>query len=187
MAQNSGQGITIYDVAKKANVSISTVSRVFNNSPLVSSKTRKKVQKVIDEMGFVPSSIARSLVSASSKTIGLIVSDITNPFFADTIDGIESVLHSEGFSVFLCDTRYNREREANYINQMLEKRVDGIIIFSADMRHELLTGIKTNFIVSISQPSKWTALTPRTRKEPMRHRLPYKIRSQEDRFPVLRL
>ena len=60
MAQNSGQGITIYDVAKKANVSISTVSRVFNNSPLVSSKTRKKVQKVIDEMGFVPSSIARA-------------------------------------------------------------------------------------------------------------------------------
>jgi LacI family transcriptional regulator len=156
MAQNSGQGITIYDVAKKANVSISTVSRVFNNSPLVSSKTRKKVQKVIDEMGFVPSSIARSLVSASSKTIGLIVSDITNPFFADTIDGIESVLHSEGFSVFLCDTRYNREREANYINQMLEKRVDGIIIFSADISGiELLTGIKNELpIVSIQSAFK---------------------------------
>ena len=135
MAQNSGQGLTIYDVAKKANVSISTVSRVFNNSPLVSSKTRKKVQKVIDEMGFVPSSIARSLVSASSKTIGLIVSDITNPFFADTIDGIESFAH-EGFSLSV-HTRYNREREANYKSDAGE-RVDGIIIFSADIRHDCL-------------------------------------------------
>jgi len=128
---NTGQGITIYDIAKKANVSISTVSRVFNGSPSVSKKTRKKVQKIIEEMNYVPSAIARSLVSQSSKTIGLIVSDVTNPFFTDAIDGIESILSSEGFTSFLCDTRYSPERENKYISQMLEKRVDGIIIFSA--------------------------------------------------------
>lgn len=131
ITNDSGESITIYDIAKKADVSISTVSRVFNNSPSVSKKTRKKVQKIIDEMNYVPNAIARSLVSQSSKTVGLIVSDVTNPFFTDTIDGIENVLSKEGFTVFLCDTRYSPHRESNYISQMIEKRVDGIIIFSA--------------------------------------------------------
>ena len=128
---STNQGATIYDIAKKANVSISTVSRVFNGSPLVCKKTKKKVQKIIEEMNYIPSAIARSLVCQSSKTIGLIVSDVTNPFFTDAIDGIESILSSQGFTAFLCDTRYSLERENRYITQMLEKRVDGIIIFSA--------------------------------------------------------
>ena len=128
---NSGQKVTIYDVAKKANVSITTVSRVFNNNPSVSRKTRRKVQKAIEELNYVPNAIARSLVYQSSKTIGLIVSDVTNPFFADAIDGIEKVLSNEGYTVLLCDTRYSQERESRYISQMIEKRVDGIIIFSA--------------------------------------------------------
>lgn len=131
IGNNSDQKVTIYDIAKKANVSITTVSRVFNNNPSVSRKTRRKVQKVIEEMNYVPNAIARSLVYQSSKTIGLIVSDVTNPFFADAIDGIESVLSNEGYTVLLCDTRYSQERESRYISQMFEKRVDGIIIFSA--------------------------------------------------------
>lgn len=133
---NINKRVTIYDIAEKANVSISTVSRVFNNNPSVSKKTRRKVQKVIDEMNYVPSAIARSLVSKSSKTIGLIVSDVTNPFFTDTIDGVESVLSAQGYTVLLCDTRYSFERENKYISQMFERRVDGIIIFSAYAKDE---------------------------------------------------
>lgn len=131
MDEHLGQGITIYDIAKKANVSISTVSRVFNGSASVSKKTAKKVQKIIDEMNYVPNAIARSLVRQTSKTIGLIMSDVTNPFFTDVIDGIENILSDHGFTSFMCDTRYSHEKENRYISQMLEKRVDGIIIFSA--------------------------------------------------------
>ena len=88
--------VTITDIANKANVSITTVSRVLNGSPAVSKKTRKKVEKIIEEMGYIPNALARGLVNNSSNTIGLIVSDITNSFFADVIQGIENVLSSYG-------------------------------------------------------------------------------------------
>lgn len=123
-------GPTIYDIAEKANVSISTVSRVFNKRAAVSKKTRKRVEGAIEELNYIPNAIARSLANQTSNTIGLIVSDIANPFFAGVIDGIESVLSEESYSTFLCDTRYSLEREKKYLSQMLEKRVDGIIIFS---------------------------------------------------------
>jgi len=128
--------VTITDIANKANVSITTVSRVLNGSPAVSKKTRKKVEKIIEEMGYIPNALARGLVNNSSNTIGLIVSDITNSFFADVIQGIENVLSSYGISVFLCNTGYSREKEDMYILQMLEKRADGLIIFSTYANHE---------------------------------------------------
>ncbi|AUS96003.1 hypothetical protein CDQ84_02830 [Clostridium thermosuccinogenes] len=128
--------VTITDIANKANVSITTVSRVLNGNPAVSKKTRKKVEKIIEEMGYIPNALARGLVNNSSNTIGLIVSDITNSFFADVIQGIESVLSSYGISVFLCNTGYSREKEDSYILQMLSKRVDGLIIFSTYANHE---------------------------------------------------
>ena len=128
---NLANSVTIYDIAKKANVSISTVSRVFNGNAVVNKNTKKRVQKIIQEMDYIPNAIARSLVSQSSKTIGLIVSDVTNPFFTDVIDGIDNILSEQGFTILMCDTRYSPERENRYISQMLEKRVDGIIIFSA--------------------------------------------------------
>lgn len=126
----SNSRATIYDIAKHANVSITTVSRVFNMHKSVSKKTRKKVEKAIDELNYIPNAIAKSLVHKSSKTIGLIISDLTNPFFTDVIDGIESILNPNGYTTFLCDTRYSRGREERYITQMLEKRVDGMIIFN---------------------------------------------------------
>jgi len=111
------------------------------------------VQKVIEEMNYIPNALARSLVCQSSRTIGLIVSDVTNSFFTDTIDGIESIFYSEGFTVFLCDTRYSIERENNYISQMLEKRVDGIIIFSAYQDNTSLITRAKNIIPLVSVQS----------------------------------
>jgi len=153
ITRNLGQGITIYDVAKKANVSISTVSRVFNDSPSVSKRTRKKVQKVIEEMNYVPNALARGLVHHSSKIIGLIVSDITNSFFTDVIDGIESVLSEHGFTALLCDTRYSAEKEIRYISQMLEKRVDGIIVFNTEAGDKALINKVKKIIPIVSVQS----------------------------------
>lgn len=121
------QKATIYDIAKKANVSISTVSRVFNGSPSVSGKTRKKVEKAMEELNYIPNAIARSLVHRASNTIGVIASDLTNPYFINVIDGIESFFNSQGFTIFLSNTSYIVEKENLYISQMMEKRVDGII------------------------------------------------------------
>jgi len=121
---------TIYDIAEKANVSISTVSRVFNNSELVTSKTRNKVENAIRELNYIPNAIARSLVNQKSKTIALIVSDISNPFFTRVIEGVEDVVSKAGYFILYCDTRYDLKREENYIQQLLEQRVDGIITFS---------------------------------------------------------
>lgn len=156
ISDNLANGVTIYDIAKKANVSISTVSRVFNGNELVSKKTRKKVQKVIEEMNYIPNAIARSLVCQTSKTIGLIVSDISNPFFTDVIDGIDSILSSEGFTAFMCDTRYSPEKENKYICQMLEKRVDGIIIFSAYASDTNLITKTKNIIPLVSVQSTFS-------------------------------
>lgn len=134
---------TIYDIASKADVSISTVSRVFNNNPSVSGKTRTKVERAIQELNYIPNAIARSLVSKHSKTIGLIVSDISNPFFTGVIDGIEHIVSKEGYYTFHCDTRYDLAREKKYINRMLEKRVDGIITFSTyDSTYDLIKNAK---------------------------------------------
>lgn len=123
---------TIYDIAEKADVSITTVSRVFNNSALVSDKTRKKVESAISEMNYIPNAIARSLANKRSNTIGLIVSDLSNYFFTDVIDGIEHVISKEGYFAFNCETRYDSAREIKYISRLLEKRVDGIISFNTN-------------------------------------------------------
>ena len=104
-------------------------------------------------MDYIPNAIARSLVCQSSKTVGVIVSDISNPFFVDTINGIENILYGEGFIPFLCNTSYNPERESMYISQMMEKRVDGIIIFSAFANDTMLYTKVKNIMPFVSVQS----------------------------------
>jgi len=123
--------ITIYDVAKAAGVSLSTVSRVLNDSDLVGKNTKFKVQKIMDEMNYIPNQIARGLMNNTSKAIGLIIPDIANPFFAELIQGVEDVANKNGFSMFLCNSNYNSEKEKAYMIDMAERRVDGVIIISA--------------------------------------------------------
>lgn len=147
------QRVTIYDVAKVAKVSVSTVSRVFNDSSLVNEKTRKKVKKVMDDMNYIPNALARSLVSKSCRTVGLIVSDVTNPFFTDIIGGIESILNDEGFVVLVCDTRYSIERENHYISHMMERSVDGIIVFSVCEENALIMNKASKILPVVSVQS----------------------------------
>ncbi len=144
---------TIYDIAEKASVSISTVSRVFNGNVSVSKKTKKKVEKAMEELNYIPNALARSLVNKSSNTIGVVVSDITNPFFTEVIEGIENYLNSQGFTVFLSNSRYIVDKENQYISQLIEKRVDGLIVFNTCTEEESIIGKIKNIIPVVTVQS----------------------------------
>ncbi|RKX80172.1 MAG: LacI family transcriptional regulator [Spirochaetes bacterium] len=119
---------TIKDVARLANVSYSTVSRALANRPGVNEATRCKIIRAAEELNYRPNAIARGLVRGQTLSMGLIIPDITNPFFPEVHRGIEDGARESGYSVFLCNTNWERERETHYINLLIEKRVDGIII-----------------------------------------------------------
>jgi LacI family transcriptional regulator len=120
--------VTIRDVAKLADVSPITVSRVMNNARGVNPTTRERVQKAIKALDYVPNTLAKSLRSKKTHTIALVVSDITNPFWTTIARGVEDSAAQAGLHVVLCNTDENPDREANYINILLQQRVDGIII-----------------------------------------------------------
>lgn len=122
--------VSIRDIAQMAGVSIATVSRVINNNGRFSEATRKRVQKAIDESGYVTNMAAKSLREQRSKTIGMIVPDISNDFFSTLALHTEQQLATEGYSVFVCNTANSTERERDYIRTLVSKRVDGIICIS---------------------------------------------------------
>jgi len=119
---------TIKDIAARAGISYATVSRALNGKYGVSKVTREKVKALALEMGYRPNAIARGLVSSSSMTVGLVIPDIANPFFSRVALGVEERLLKFGYSVFLCNTGWNPERERNHINTLIQKQVDGIIM-----------------------------------------------------------
>ncbi len=119
--------ITIKDIARKAGVSIATVSYVINKSRTVSPDLAERVKAAIDEIGYYPDTNARSLKSKRTCTIGLIVPDNANPFFAEIAKGVEDAGFEAGFNVILCNSNAMMERELAYINLLVSKRVDGVI------------------------------------------------------------
>jgi LacI family transcriptional regulator len=122
--------VTIKDIAREANVSYATVSRAFTNAYGVRPATRQKVLEIARRLNYSPNGIARGLVLKKTKTIGLIIPDITNPFFPEVARGIEEGAKEEGYSVFLCNTNWEQDRESQYVRLLAEKRVDGLIIAS---------------------------------------------------------
>ncbi|MEN8908321.1 MAG: LacI family DNA-binding transcriptional regulator [Clostridiales bacterium] len=122
--------LTIKDIAKLANVSYATVSRALNDSKEISEKTKQKILTICKEVNYSPNAIARGLVKNTTHTIGLIMPDISNPFFPEVALGIEGEAARMDYNVFLCNTNYNIKRELSYINLLLERRVEGIIISS---------------------------------------------------------
>lgn len=118
---------TIKDVAKATGTSITTVSRVINNSGYVSQKTREKVLEAIEELKYTPNALARGLVTDITKSIGLIVPDITSPYFSEIAKCIEKVASQYNYTIFLCNTNWDIEREKMYLNEFYQRRVDGII------------------------------------------------------------
>lgn len=124
--------VTVRDIANKAGVSQSTVSKVLNNYPNLKDSTRKKVMQAIEELGFVPDQIARSMVKNKTGTIGLIVGDIANPFFSETSKAIITTARQNGIDVIISDTDYDNVVMKKALSAMLARRVDGILVASVE-------------------------------------------------------
>lgn len=122
--------LTIIDIANIAGVSKSTVSRVINRDKFVKKETRDKVLKVIDELGYIPDNVARSLITKKTFSIGLIIPDIVNPFYSETSKIIEETLRKLGYSLIICNTNNQSNLQNRYMNILLQRKVDGIIFGS---------------------------------------------------------
>ena len=124
--------VTISDIARVANVSKATVSRVINNKPEgVGKETRENILRIIKEYSFQPSMVARGLVTNKTKSLGLIITDIANSFYPLLVRGVEDYANKCGYSLFLCNSDNNPEKEKDYINAFVEKSVDGVILSSS--------------------------------------------------------
>jgi LacI family transcriptional regulator len=120
--------VTIKDIAYLAGVSKTTVSKVLNNKDQkISEATRQKILNIVREKNYIPNKMAQSLVTKKTKTIGLIIPDIRNPFFTDIVRGAEDKAVKEGYNIILCNTDENIEKETRAFNTLTEKMVDGII------------------------------------------------------------
>jgi LacI family transcriptional regulator, galactose operon repressor len=124
----SASNVTIRDVAQRAGVWSMTVSRVINDSELVSADTRRRVEDAISELGYVPSRLARGLSAKRTGTLAVIVPDVANPFFTLIVRGAEEVARRAGYRAILCDTRADLTVEREVIEEMLAHRVEGILI-----------------------------------------------------------
>ncbi len=137
---------TMKDISKKANVSLSTVSAVINQSAYVSPELTKRVQDAIAELNYRPNAVARSLKKKSTNTIGVIVTDILNPFYPPMIKGIEDVAFDHNFNVILCNTSNEHRRISTYLELMLEKQIDGLLLANIatteDLKEIEKTGLK---------------------------------------------
>ncbi len=122
--------ITIKDIARKADVSVATVSYVINKNRWVSPELTDRVNDAITELGYTPNAVARSLRQSKTKTIGLIVPDNSNPFFAEIAKGVEDAGFDAGYSVILCNSNAMIERELTYLEMLRSKRVDGMIFLA---------------------------------------------------------
>jgi len=128
---------TISDVAKRAGVSPATVSRVLQGAKNVRPDTRAKVERTIKELGYVPSAVAQSLRSKRTRSIALVVSDITNTFWTTVARGVEDVAQSHRYSVLLCNTDENLAKQRQYLDFLIRQQVDGVIIapYDSDAQH----------------------------------------------------
>lgn len=130
--------LDIRTIARLANVSIATVSRAMNRVPTVNPKLAKRVWEVIEELNYFPNTQARALVSGRSRIFGLIISEITNPFFPELIQGFEDVAIEYGYEVLISSTNYDPKRMAHSIRRMIERKVEGVAIMTFGIEEPLL-------------------------------------------------
>jgi LacI family transcriptional regulator len=128
----------IRTIAKLANVSIATVSRTINGVPTVNQRMAARVWETIEKLDFVPNTQARALVSGRSKLFGLLVSEITNPFFPELIQGFEDIAVKHGYEILISSTNHDPRRMSHCIRRMLERKVEGVAIMTFGMEEPLL-------------------------------------------------
>jgi len=127
---------TIYDVAKKAGVSPSTVSRVMNIPEIVAEHTRQKVMNAVKELAYIPNMMAANMPRRRTNYIGLIIPDITNIFFSNLVRGVQDVCEKHGYSVLVVNSDDSQEKEGRYLKLLYSRRVDGVILTVAGYREE---------------------------------------------------
>ncbi|HZG60846.1 MAG TPA: catabolite control protein A [Anoxybacillus sp.] len=134
--------VTIYDVAREANVSMATVSRVVNGNPNVKPSTRKKVLEAIERLGYRPNAVARGLASKKTTTVGVIIPDISSIFFAELARGIEDIATMYKYNIILSNSDQNKDKELHLLNTMLGKQVDGILFMGGYISEEHVAEFK---------------------------------------------
>lgn len=130
---------SIKDVAREANVSIATVSRVLNDIDVVNEDTKKKVLDAIKKLGYRPNIVARSLKTQRTKTIGILVPDISSGFYPEIVRGAEDVSNIYDYNVILCNSDFDSEKEKEYLRVLSEKMVDGVIYMSSSLEEDTLS------------------------------------------------
>lgn len=129
--------LTIRDIAEMAGVSVTTVSQILNNKgSRFSDKTRKKVLSIVNEHHYKPDYFASNVINRHSKTIGMIVPDVTDFFFSKLIEGVESYLNPLGYVIMLCNSRHSQENEIKYLQELSHRSVDGILLATPNILPE---------------------------------------------------
>src|ERR1700684_2246855 len=132
----------IREIAKRAKVSTATVSRTINRVPTVDPALAKRVMKVVEDMGYYPNTAARALVSGKSRIFGLIVSEITNPFFPEIVQAFEDLAVQNHYEILLTSTVHDPKRMELAVRRMIERRVDGVAILTFGMEDALLDHLR---------------------------------------------
>ncbi|MBO0600626.1 LacI family DNA-binding transcriptional regulator [Sporosarcina sp. E16_3] len=138
---------TIQEVAKKAGVSVATVSRVINNPAIVTEKTRLKVEQVITNLNYEPSVLGRNLRTSESRLLLALIPSISNPFYTEIINGIEDIAIEQGYNILLCATDSNSNREDIYFNLLKSKLADGIISMDPTVNRTKLLELASKYPV----------------------------------------
>ena len=130
--------VSIRDIATRAGVSIATVSRAVNGISTVNPELARKVWQAIEEVGYLPNTQARALVSGRSHTLGLIVSEITNPFFPELVQEFEYVAVAQGYEVLIGSTNYEPARTESLMRRVLQRNVDGVAVMTFGVEEQLV-------------------------------------------------
>jgi LacI family transcriptional regulator len=141
--------VTIKDIAREAGVSIASVSRVINRSGAISGHMEKRVLDAIDKLGYYPNLVARGLKTSATRTVALLVSNSSSDFYTEFFYGFEATLHKMNYSVLLCNTQSDPEKEYEYLQLMLEKKVDGFVINSTGYYNDMIVGISRHTPVAL--------------------------------------
>lgn len=129
---------SIKDVAREAGVSTATVSHVINNTRFVSDDVRARVLQAIEQCRYYPNAHARSLASGNSRILGLVISDIANPFFPELVKSIETAAFERGYEVMLTNTNYDAERASHYVRRFIERKVAGVALMTSELDKKLI-------------------------------------------------
>src|SRR3989441_1580919 len=125
--------VSIYDIAKKAKVSPSTVSRALEDHPRIGATTRQRIQELAREMDYVPSTVAKSLAANKTWAIGMVLATISDPFMGRVIEGVEQAAIEAGFNVFISTSQNDRQREIAAIKMLQKRRGDGIFVIASHL------------------------------------------------------